>query len=241
MEKYGFEKEWKEAVLIRKENASTVLVMDGEEVEIDCPEIARGNVSGWGTPCLVSGDGSPEDGKYSVMAFSLDHPKRENKDWICIRPVVFEDAVKYFLVNHHMEEMANGHMVSRKIVSNGKAGADFIAGDTYIEINVPASILNAAGDGWMQVQSLMMTAEKAVRHKSMVSGPEDGVRRLIFLTVFQHGLNDRMGDFLCRELSRFFGVDMQETTEFWVADLKLEPDGITLLSCLNITERVMLE
>lgn len=47
MEKYGFEKEWKEDVLIRKENASTVLVMDGEEVEIDCPEIARGNVSGW--------------------------------------------------------------------------------------------------------------------------------------------------------------------------------------------------
>lgn len=32
MKKYGFEKEWKEAVLIRKENASTVLVMDGEVV-----------------------------------------------------------------------------------------------------------------------------------------------------------------------------------------------------------------
>lgn len=148
MEKYGFEKEWKEDVLIRKENASTVLVMDGEEVEIDCPEIARGNVSGWGTPCLVSGDGSPEDGKYSVMAFSLDHPKRENKDWICIKPIIFEDAIEYFLTNNYMEEMVNGCMASKRMESKGKAGADFIAGNAYVEINVPDAILNAAGDGW---------------------------------------------------------------------------------------------
>ena len=33
MEKYYFEEEWKEAVLLTKENKSTVLVLDGEEVE----------------------------------------------------------------------------------------------------------------------------------------------------------------------------------------------------------------
>ena len=75
----------------------------------------------------------------------------------------------------------------------------------------------------------------------MVSGLEGGYKRFILLTVFQYGLNDSMKDFLCRELSRFFGVDMQENIEFWVIDLRLEPDGITLLSYQNVTGRVMLE
>lgn len=42
MEKYYFEEEWKEAVLLTKENKSTVLVLDGEELEICCPETVRG-------------------------------------------------------------------------------------------------------------------------------------------------------------------------------------------------------
>ena len=50
-----------------------------------------------------------------------------------------------------------------------------------------------------------------------------------------------MKGFLCRELSRLFGADMLETTEFWVADLKLETDGITLVSCQNVTGMVLLE
>ena len=45
MEKYLFEREWKEAVLIRKDNKSTVLVIDGEEMEICCPKIVRGNIT----------------------------------------------------------------------------------------------------------------------------------------------------------------------------------------------------
>lgn len=42
MEKYYFEKEWKEGVLLLKEDKSTVLVLGGKEVEVSCPEIARG-------------------------------------------------------------------------------------------------------------------------------------------------------------------------------------------------------
>ena len=241
MEKYYFEEEWKEAVLLTKENKSTVLVLDGEEMEICCPETVRGNVSECGTPCLVLESKDSKDGNYEAMAFSLDNPYRENKDWICMNPIIIEDAVGYFLASHHMEEMVSGSMISRKIESREGAGPDFILGDAYIEINVPDAILNAAGNGWMQVKSLMLSSEKAVKCKHMVSGLEGGYKRFILLTVFQYGLNDSMKDFLCRELSSFFGVDMQENIEFWVIDLRLEPDGITLLSYQNVTGRVMLE
>ena len=106
MEKYYFEEEWKEAVLLTKENKSTVLVLDGEELEIYCPETVRGNVSECGTPCLVLESKYSKNGNYEAMAFSLDNPYRENKDWICINPIIIEDAVGYFLANHHMERVS---------------------------------------------------------------------------------------------------------------------------------------
>lgn len=154
--------------------------------------------------------------------------------------MIFEDAVGYFLAHHYMEEMVSGCTASKEMKIVGEAGPDFIIGDAYIEVNIPDAILNAAGDGWNQVMSLMVTAGQAVRHKNMVLGLEDE-KRPIFLTVLQHGLNDRMEGFLCRELGRFFGEDMQENSEFWVVDLKLEPDGIILVSYKNVTDRVMLE
>lgn len=105
MEKYYFEKEWREAVLLTKENKPTVLALNGEEVEIYCPEIGRRNVSDWGTPCIVSEGKSPDGGGYSVMDFSLDSIVTENKGWICLQPIVFEEVVGFFLANHHMEEL----------------------------------------------------------------------------------------------------------------------------------------
>ena len=241
MEKYYFEKELKEAVLIKSNEKPVTMVLNGEEVEVCSPELCSMNIAENGSHCLVSEDKASNDKKHEVVAFSLDIPNRGNKDWICLEPIIIGDAVEYFLANHHMEEMVSGCIARKKMESRGGAVADFIAGDAYIEINVPDAILNAAGNGWMQVKSLMLSSEKAVKCKHMVSGLEGGYKRFILLTVFQYGLNDSMKDFLCRELSRFFGVDMQENIEFWVIDLRLEPDGITLLSYQNVTGRVMLE
>ena len=78
-------------------------------------------------------------GGYSVMDFTLDSIVTENKGWICLQPIVFEEAVGFFLANHHMEERVG------------------------------------------------------------VSRIEDEKKKFILLTVFQHGLNDRMKGFLCRE------------------------------------------
>lgn len=48
---------------------------------------------------------------------------------------------------------------------------------------------------------------------------------MVFLTIFQHGLNERMQGWLCKDLIKYFAMDMDEKAEFWVADLRLEPDG----------------
>lgn len=239
MEKYLFEKEWKEAVLIRKDNKSTVLAINGKELEICCPEIARGNINEEGMPCLIFETKGSKNEKYEVMAFSLDNPNRRNKDWICTKPIIFEDAIGHFLASHQMEELDNGCKVYGELKRTGKKW-DLVTGGAYIEINVPDSILNAAGDGWMQVKSLMLNAEKIGRYKNIMAELKGTGEKIIFLTVFQHGINEGMQDWLCRDLSRFFAMDIDERVEFWVADVRLEPDGIKLLSYQNITDKVLL-
>lgn len=241
MEKYGFEKKLKEAVLIKKDSKTTAMVQDGEVMEICCPGLCSRNVSENGSPCLVLENEIPSGEKYTVAAFSLDSPNRENKGWICLKPAIFEEAVQFFLNNGQMEEMAGGCKAVHGKPNNGMAGSGFVAGDAYIELNVPDAILDAAGGGWVQIKSLFLTPEKIEKYKNIIFGVRGRRKKMIFLTVFQHGLNDRMQSFFCKELGRFFGMDMDEKTEFWVADLKLEPDGITLVSCQNITESVLLE
>ena len=108
MEKYYFEKELKEAVLIRNGGRPTAMVLNGEEVEVCCPELCSMNIGEDGNPCLVSEDKISSDKKYEVVAFSLDYPNRENKDWICLEPAIFEDALEFFLFSHCMEGMVNG-------------------------------------------------------------------------------------------------------------------------------------
>ncbi len=224
MEKYYFEKEWKEGVLLIKKDKSTVLVLGGEELEIYCPEIARGNINEVGMPCLISEAKGLKNEKCEVMAFSLDNPNRENKDWICTKPIVFEDAIEYFLTNHQMEGLDNGCKVYGDIKMEGKKW-DLVTGDACVQIKVPDVILDAAGGGWMQVKSLMLTAEKISRYKSAFASLWDTGKRMVFLTIFQHGLNERMQGWLCKDLSKYFAMDMDEKAEFWVADLRLEPDG----------------
>ena len=44
MEKYYFEKELKEAVLIRNGGRPTAMVLNGEEMEVCCPELCSMNI-----------------------------------------------------------------------------------------------------------------------------------------------------------------------------------------------------
>lgn len=240
MEKYYFEQELKEAVLVKNGDKSTIMALDGVEVEVCCPELCSLNISRDGSPCLVSENEALGDKKYEVVAFSLDYPNRENKDWICLEPKIFKDAVEFFLASHCMEEMSNVCMAIRRMESWEETEPDFFTGDSCIQINVPDAILNPADGGWLEIKSLLLTAKKIAGHRNLIANSKKTGKRIIFLTVLQHNLNDNMQGLLCNELSRFFGMDMDEKNEFWVVDMKLEPEGITMLSYQNITDKVLL-
>lgn len=239
MEKYYFEQGLKEAVLVKNGDKPAAIVLNGVKVEVCCPELCSLNISRDGSPCLVSENEALGGKKYEVVAFSLDHPNRENKDWICLEPEVFKDAVGFFLASHCMEGMANG-CTFKKVESRGDAEPDFFTGDSCIQINVPDAVLNPADGGWFEIRSLLLTAKKIAGHRNLTAKSQKAGKRIIFLTVLQHSLNNNMMGLLCNELGRFFGMDMDDKNEFWVVDMKLEPEGITMLSYQNITDKVLL-
>lgn len=137
-------------------------------MEIYCPEIARGNINGEGMPCLISEAKGLKNEKYEVMAFSLDNPNRENKDWVCLEPVIFEDALEFFLASHCMEGMVNG-CTFQKMENRGDAEPDFMAGDACIQINVPDAILNPVDGEWFEIKSLLLTGRRIARHRKLIA------------------------------------------------------------------------
>lgn len=91
-----------------------------------------------------------------------------------------------------MEEMVSDCKVVNGKSNKRKTEPDFVAGDAYIELNVPDAILNAADGGWLQIKSLLLTAKKIVKYKNLIAELKNTEKRIIFLTAFQHGLNDKM-------------------------------------------------
>ncbi len=116
---------------------------------------------------MVSEDKISSDKKYEVVAFSLDYPNRENKDWICLEPAIFEDALEFFLFSHCMEGMVNV-CTFQKMESRGDTGPDFFAEGSCIQINVPDAILNPVDGEWFEIKSLLLTGRKIARHRNLI-------------------------------------------------------------------------
>lgn len=117
MEKFKFETELQEAVLIFEEGQPYVVV-EGEKRRVRSPvPLRRNSIGDEGIACLISeGDASGT----AVVAVLYDDLPQE-KEWLCINPLLMEDAVCFFLTRHLMERMVDGYGVVRR-----ETCADFV-------------------------------------------------------------------------------------------------------------------
>ena len=82
MKEYVFDKELKEAVIIKRNSQFTMNVLiDGKEEKCHCPATTRiGDVDVAGLHCLVSKSDDPKRKlKYTVEAVSMDDPDEPEK------------------------------------------------------------------------------------------------------------------------------------------------------------------
>ncbi len=103
VEKFKFDTRLQEAVLKRRSGQQLTIIINGKEREAKCPVFV-----GTGTrdiPCLVERYNKAENARYSVVVLSCDGRNEEEKYWICIRLVLIEKAVVFFLENNQMNEI----------------------------------------------------------------------------------------------------------------------------------------
>lgn len=106
MKEYVFDKELKEAVIIKRNSQFTMNVLiDGREEKCHCPATTRiGDVDVAGLHCLVSESSDPKRKlKYTVEAISMDDPDEADKNWVGIDLILSNRIVEFLLTVHQYE------------------------------------------------------------------------------------------------------------------------------------------
>ena len=232
MEKYRFDRKLQEAAL-RKSGQQPTVIIDGRERKVRCPAfVGTGIVD---IPCLVKEDSKTGNTGYSVVAVSFDSLDEKKKVWICIQSVFLEQAIGFFVGNNQMESMTGDCRCANRLTNTRNIGFDFETEDVCIEIKVLMPI--TVGTGSCTWKSFHEAVKQMIGHCNNPAVKEKG-KRILLLTVCQDstGQMQSMEDGSIKdELKKAVGMGI----EFWIAEIKINPDGIELLSYCDITCNIL--
>lgn len=241
MEIYRFENELKEAVLFF-ENGQSYVTFGGVKQRVGSPALLKaGSIGEKGIACLVSEGAGYSDTEVAAVLF--DDLQRE-KDWICVNPMLMEEAVGFFLKHHKMEKMASGYKSVIREKGTGSFRPDFMLDDACIvEIRIPSVGIATACGSHAKLSSMVKPFERVVEGIKGFVGTQDQVKKIIFLIPLpykgdgslQFALNEKTKQDL-NEIS-MHGLNV----EFWSAEIEVSQSGINLLSYQEITELILRE
>lgn len=229
MEKYKFTRRMEEGILLKMDGHFATVLLDGKEVEACCQ--ALGKPGAKGIPCLVSKNDASKDMKYTVEAVDLGRMEGRENNWVCLKPVILEDAVRFF-----GEKMYDAVEIVRNPKFCGKAGVDFETRDALVEIKVPYITQNMAGMWSKQIKKLCRSFCLAVNGGDIPAVLQEDDKRHVVLFMFQQELKDEMKDEFCKELKNGLGMAVKKRMEVWLIEMKIEEDGISLVSCQEMTD-----
>lgn len=241
--KYKFEKELKEAILIKRNSQFTMdIEIDGKIEKAHCPTTNRiGDIETKNIACLVSvSDDSKRKLKYTVEAVSCDELDCKNKNWIGINQILSNKLVEYFLQTHQLDNMVRDYKEIKREVKLGISKLDFLVGNTYLEVKTPLTTLNVKYGSNVKTKPVtpFSSTERFTKHINELANSLEEHERAIMLTVHQYEITQR------KEHLKSTNYDLVKSTienainkglETWNIDMKFEKDGVSLLSCENTT------
>lgn len=191
MKDYLFDKELKEAVIVRRNSQFTMNVLiDGKEEKCHCPATTRiGDVDVAGLHCLVSKSDDPKRKlKYTVEAVSMDNPDEKEKNWIGINLILSNRIVEFLLNTHQLEKMVSGYDEVKREVSLGVSKLDFLVGNTYLEVKTPLTTIDVKYGDKVKTKKVMpfSSTDRMVKHIKELAGSLSDHERAILLTVHQY-------------------------------------------------------
>lgn len=232
VKKYNFCKKLKEGILTGRIKGQALVVVDGKEQTAQC--------SAWDKisctkrlPCLVSEDHSRGSIRYIVEAVSFDN-EGGKRNWVCLRPVLFEQAVEYFLEKHQLGNMLVDYDYVNKVSSAtaGKCRPDFQVGSAWVEVRHLGSRLS----GSVQ-ESPAFSMKQIENYCKRIAAVKEPAERMILFLICQDGTQDKLLSFMGKA-SDMIKKAVEAGVELWTAEMQFDVDGIALLSYQNITDRI---
>lgn len=232
MEKYKFTRRMEEGILLKMDGHFATVLLDGKEVEACCQ--ALGKPGPKGIPCLVSKNDGSKDMKYTVEAVDLGRMEGRETNWVCLKQVILEDAVRFF-----WEKMYGTVEIVWNPQICGKAGVDFETRDALVEIKIPYITQNMAGMWSKQIKKFCRSFCRAVNSGDISAVLQGNDKRHVVLFMFQQELKDELKDKFCKELKNGLGMAVKKRMEVWLIEMKIEEDGISLVSCQEMTDVIL--
>ena len=182
MEKYRFGRKLQEAVLRRQEGQQPAIIIDGKEMKVRNPVFVGNRVRD--VPCLAEEDNKAGNTGYTVVAVSFDNLNKQEKAWVCIQPVLLEQAIGSFMENHQMEGITGDCRCANRLTDTRDTGFDFETENVCIEIKVFMPV--TVGTGSCTWKSFHEAVKQITRHCNNPAVKEKG-KRILLLTVCQDG------------------------------------------------------
>lgn len=241
MKKYYFKEKLQEGILYQKRGILTAASGSTEYKPVFPPGRTPRNVERDRIPCLIHRCSRSGKDSCMVEAVSMDSPEQESKTWLCTSPVLFEDAVDFFLSKNMMKEMTGSfkyYSRDRKIAS---LRLDFVTdNNAVIELKSSFTGIDAVFNKTQKQSYPVLTPGQIMGYVNILNIPKYAENRMILLVIHQHGQICENFDFAMNGLTyESFKTGCVFGLEIWTASMQTDADGISLLSYRCITEDIL--
>lgn len=226
MKKFRFTDEFETGLIIKND----VLILDGKKVEVKCP-ILLGDIGIEGVPCLVRTD---SEKKIAVEAVSYGVSDTGRRSWICVKPMLYEEAFGFFLEQYMRGKLIREYNVIRKCSGQGQIRCDYIVGDGDAAIEIkPIVPVISAHKGNIQTRLPALSADYFGTGFDHLTAVKDIAKRKILVIICPYGIKEEILDYCGEEILK---SAKEKGVEIWLAEMLVDADGIELASYQNVED-----
>lgn len=144
-----------------------------------------------------------------------------------ISPILIEKAIGFFLENQMIVDIVPGCENKKEPISHDLR-TDFVVGDTCIEMKVLMS--KQAGADVGNLLHLL------VPNKEYYAALKEHYKRVVLLVVCEEGACEgQMGESsIYKGVGKNLDEELDQGVEVWISGIRIEKDGIVLVSCQKI-------
>ena len=225
MKKYRFIDEFATGLIV-KDDETVSIILDGKKVECKVPIL--GDIGTEGIPCLVRTDSKK---KITVEAVSDRISDTGRRNWICLRPMLYEEAFGFFLEQYMRGKLICEYNAIKRCSGQGQIRCDFIVGDGSAVIEIKSVIpVISANKGIIQTKLAVRSADFFEKCFNRLIAVKDIAKRKILMLICSYGAKEEILNYCGEEI---LNSAKEKGVEIWLVEMLFDANGIELASYQN--------